>query len=364
MPLPVLGQFSPGFGQPSVSGGLSGCGHSHETEGPGHDSKRSADWRNTVVSQSCTIGNHRPGSRKSTSSDGVCLESITASRRGYFLTSTRVTMPRSRRRWGVQARALAWCSHEAPTRRSGQVKEPPVRRVAKLSAACIATAALALTATACGSTSSEKDSSSSRLVVGRRQGRHQDRPRLRRRRPWRPLLQRLRRPRRRQGREGVRRSSQGADRQGRRHRGRPRAAPDQPGRRRLQPDRRRRLRLRRTSVDKVAEKYPKTNFGLVDSVVDAKNVDSIVFTEEQGSYLAGVAAALKTKNEPRRLHRRRRHPADQEVRGRLHAGRQGHQPEGQGRRPVPDPRLGLLRLRQPRQGQGRRRRACSTTAPT
>ena len=36
-----------------------------------------------------------------------------------------------------------------------------MRRVAKLSAACIATAALALTATACGSTSSENDSSSS-----------------------------------------------------------------------------------------------------------------------------------------------------------------------------------------------------------
>src|SRR3954452_9251362 len=75
-------------------------------------------------------------------------------------------MPRSRRRRGVRARAPAWCSHEAPTWRSGQVKEPPVRRVAKLSAACIATAALALTATACGSTSSEKDNSSSSASAG------------------------------------------------------------------------------------------------------------------------------------------------------------------------------------------------------
>ncbi|QKW08787.1 BMP family ABC transporter substrate-binding protein [Streptomyces sp. NA04227] len=49
------------------------------------------------------------------------------------------------------------------------------------------------------------------------------------------------------------------------------------------------------SVNKVAAKYPDTTFGIVDSVVDQKNVNSVVFTEEQGSYLAGVAAALKTK---------------------------------------------------------------------
>jgi len=45
----------------------------------------------------------------------------------------------------------------------------------------------------------------------------------------------------------------------------------------------------------VAKKYPKTTFGIVDSVVAGKNIDSMVFTEEQSSYLAGVAAALKTK---------------------------------------------------------------------
>ncbi|MEV6792485.1 BMP family ABC transporter substrate-binding protein [Streptomyces sp. NPDC051320] len=49
------------------------------------------------------------------------------------------------------------------------------------------------------------------------------------------------------------------------------------------------------SMKKVAAKYPKVTFGLVDSVVDAKNIDNIVFTEEQSSYLAGVTAALKTK---------------------------------------------------------------------
>jgi len=51
------------------------------------------------------------------------------------------------------------------------------------------------------------------------------------------------------------------------------------------------------SMKEVAKKYPDTTFGIVDSVVDAKNVDSIVFSEEQGSYLAGVAAALKTKTD-------------------------------------------------------------------
>lgn len=50
------------------------------------------------------------------------------------------------------------------------------------------------------------------------------------------------------------------------------------------------------AVDKVAAKFPETSFGLVDSVSEAKNVDSIIFTEEQGSYLAGVAAALKSKD--------------------------------------------------------------------
>ncbi|MET9954608.1 BMP family ABC transporter substrate-binding protein [Streptomyces sp. NPDC006339] len=50
------------------------------------------------------------------------------------------------------------------------------------------------------------------------------------------------------------------------------------------------------AIDAVAAKYPKTTFGLIDSVSEKKNVDSIVFTEEQGSYLAGVAAALKSKD--------------------------------------------------------------------
>ncbi|MFE1549583.1 BMP family protein [Streptomyces sp. NPDC058718] len=50
------------------------------------------------------------------------------------------------------------------------------------------------------------------------------------------------------------------------------------------------------AIDKTAAKFPKTTFGLIDSVSDKTNVTSIVFTEEQGSYLAGVAAAEKSKD--------------------------------------------------------------------
>ena len=44
-----------------------------------------------------------------------------------------------------------------------------------------------------------------------------------------------------------------------------------------------------------AKKYPKTHFAIVDSVVDAPNVTSLVFREEEGSYLAGVVAGLMTQ---------------------------------------------------------------------
>ncbi|MDG9716254.1 BMP family ABC transporter substrate-binding protein [Streptomyces sp. DH24] len=49
------------------------------------------------------------------------------------------------------------------------------------------------------------------------------------------------------------------------------------------------------AMEAVAKKYPKTTFGIVDSVVEGANVASLVFAEEQASYLAGVAAAKATK---------------------------------------------------------------------
>lgn len=45
----------------------------------------------------------------------------------------------------------------------------------------------------------------------------------------------------------------------------------------------------------VAKKYPKVKFAIVDGTVDATNVRSLHFNEEQGSFLAGYLAALTTK---------------------------------------------------------------------
>ncbi len=51
------------------------------------------------------------------------------------------------------------------------------------------------------------------------------------------------------------------------------------------------------AMEAVASKYPDTTFGIVDSVVEGDNVASLVFAEEQASYLAGVAAAKATKSD-------------------------------------------------------------------
>jgi basic membrane protein A len=48
-------------------------------------------------------------------------------------------------------------------------------------------------------------------------------------------------------------------------------------------------------LNAVAPDYPNTRFAIVDMVVDQPNVRSVVFTEEQGSYLVGVMAALATR---------------------------------------------------------------------
>jgi basic membrane protein A len=48
-------------------------------------------------------------------------------------------------------------------------------------------------------------------------------------------------------------------------------------------------------VTAVAKDNPDTQYAIVDSVVDLPNVASLTFAEEQGSYLVGAAAALKSK---------------------------------------------------------------------
>ncbi len=51
-----------------------------------------------------------------------------------------------------------------------------------------------------------------------------------------------------------------------------------------------------TALETVAKEFPKTRFVIIDSVVDAPNVQSVVFREEQGSYLAGVLGAMAAKD--------------------------------------------------------------------
>jgi basic membrane protein A and related proteins len=51
------------------------------------------------------------------------------------------------------------------------------------------------------------------------------------------------------------------------------------------------------SLGKVAEQYPDTHFAIIDdsTLADVSNVASLTFAEEQGSFLVGAAAALKTE---------------------------------------------------------------------
>lgn len=49
-------------------------------------------------------------------------------------------------------------------------------------------------------------------------------------------------------------------------------------------------------LDKVAPDYPDTKFAIIDMVVEQPNVRSVVFTEEQGSYLVGIMAAMASKS--------------------------------------------------------------------
>ena len=52
------------------------------------------------------------------------------------------------------------------------------------------------------------------------------------------------------------------------------------------------------SVGKVAAEYPDIHFAIIDdsSLADVPNVASLVFAEEQGSFLVGAAAALKSES--------------------------------------------------------------------
>ncbi len=49
------------------------------------------------------------------------------------------------------------------------------------------------------------------------------------------------------------------------------------------------------SVGKIAKANPDVNFAIVDDLVEGDNIANLVFAEEQGSFLVGAAAALKSE---------------------------------------------------------------------
>ena len=50
-----------------------------------------------------------------------------------------------------------------------------------------------------------------------------------------------------------------------------------------------------SALEKVAPEFPKTQFVIVDSVVDKPNVQSVLFKEGEGSFLVGVLGAMASK---------------------------------------------------------------------
>jgi basic membrane protein A len=51
-----------------------------------------------------------------------------------------------------------------------------------------------------------------------------------------------------------------------------------------------------SAIEKVAKEFPKLQFAIVDDVVDLPNVQSIVFKEQEGSFLVGLLAASASKS--------------------------------------------------------------------
>ena len=50
-----------------------------------------------------------------------------------------------------------------------------------------------------------------------------------------------------------------------------------------------------SAIEKVAKDFPKLNFAIIDDVVKLPNVQSVVFKEQEGSFLVGMMAALASK---------------------------------------------------------------------
>ena len=50
-----------------------------------------------------------------------------------------------------------------------------------------------------------------------------------------------------------------------------------------------------STMEKVAKDFPKLQFAIIDSVVKLPNVESVVFKEQEGSFLVGMMAAIASK---------------------------------------------------------------------
>ncbi|MBD7907073.1 BMP family lipoprotein [Sporosarcina gallistercoris] len=55
--------------------------------------------------------------------------------------------------------------------------------------------------------------------------------------------------------------------------------------------------LMEDAIDTIAQQQKDTEFAIIDGVVEQPNVASVLFKEQEGAYLAGVAAALMTKSD-------------------------------------------------------------------
>ncbi|HSV50879.1 MAG TPA: BMP family ABC transporter substrate-binding protein [Burkholderiaceae bacterium] len=51
-----------------------------------------------------------------------------------------------------------------------------------------------------------------------------------------------------------------------------------------------------SSIEKVAKEFPKLQFAIIDMVVQLPNVQSVVFKEQEGSFLVGMMAAMASKS--------------------------------------------------------------------
>ena len=92
------------------------------------------------------------------------------------------------------------------------------------------------------------------------------------------------------------------------------------------------------SVGKVAPEYPDVNFAIVDETRSrATNIANLVFAEEQGSFLVGAAAALKTEAGHIGFVGGVETPLIQKFEAGYDRRRQGRQPGHQGRRHLPRP---------------------------